>query len=142
VSGYLVSLAAKGICPGELLPKAIGILDGSAAVPAKPGKPGKPDKPARAAKPTLAGIIALELAAVVDMGLFYVKATYTLEGNKLLTLITYDVLLALENAIRVRHMPNVDAIARARAAVLPAADRAAKVAEINEEAEVGTHEIN
>jgi hypothetical protein len=147
VSGYLGSLADKGICP-KLVPQVIGILDGYAAVPAVPGKPGKPGmpdkpgKPARAAKPGQADIIALQLTAVVDMGLPLVKATYTLEGNTLLTLITHDVLLAVEIAIRVRHWPNVEAITRARAAALPAADRAAKVAEVIEEAEAGTHEIN
>ena len=77
VRDHLDDLVTEKLCP-KLVTKAFAILDGSAAIAATA------DEPARPARPASKLVIALQLAAVVDMGLVYAKATFLLEGDKLL----------------------------------------------------------
>ena len=55
--------------------------------------------------------LQVELAATIDAGMPFVKATYSLEGDGPLALTCYDVISALNMAARQAHYPNVDAIA-------------------------------
>ena len=54
----------------------------------------------------------LELASVIDWGVHFVKATYVLEGDGPLCLKCFEIIESLEVAIRLKHCPNVDAIAK------------------------------
>ena len=54
----------------------------------------------------------LELAAVVDWGEHFVKATYTLEGDGPLGLRVYEVINTIVASIHTTHCPNVQAIAK------------------------------
>ena len=56
--------------------------------------------------------LKMELAAVVDAGEPFVKATYVLEGDGLLVFRAYSVLQALSEAAGRRYYPNVDAMAK------------------------------
>jgi hypothetical protein len=62
--------------------------------------------------------LQLELAAVVDWGEHFVKATYNLEGDGPLVLQCYEAVDSLITAIRLAHTPNVSAIAQRLAATL------------------------
>jgi hypothetical protein len=55
--------------------------------------------------------LQLELAAVVDCGERFVKATYDLEGDGPLVLRCYEVLSILNASIHTAHFPNVTAVA-------------------------------
>ena len=55
--------------------------------------------------------LQLELAAVVDCGEKFVKATYDLEGDGPLVLRYYEVLSILNASIHTSHFPNVKAVA-------------------------------
>ena len=61
--------------------------------------------------PTTRSFIQVELAAVVDAGEAFVKATYNLEGDGPLVLKCFEVLSTLTAGIQVGHYPNVMAIA-------------------------------
>ena len=56
-------------------------------------------------------LLQTELAAVIDLGEKFVKATYTLEGDGVLVTDCYEVINELRAAIHVAHYPNVRAIA-------------------------------
>ena len=57
------------------------------------------------------GLLQLELAATIDIGEPFVKATYCLEGDGPLALECYEVISMLQASISNNHHPNVDAIA-------------------------------
>ena len=54
----------------------------------------------------------IELAAVIDIGSHFVKATYNLEGDGILGPRCYKELLKVRAAIASRYYPNVQAVAR------------------------------
>ena len=53
----------------------------------------------------------MELAATIDAGMPFVKATYNLEGDGPLALTCYDAISALNMSARQAYYPNLDAIA-------------------------------
>lgn len=53
-----------------------------------------------------------ELAAVVDLGQHFEKATYQLEGDGPIVFECYQVIDTLNAVVRTAHYPNVNAIAR------------------------------
>ena len=57
-------------------------------------------------------LLKLELAVMVDVGANFVKATYTLEGDGLLSLISYDKIMEIREAIQLAHYPNLHAVVR------------------------------
>ncbi len=56
--------------------------------------------------------LQIELAAVVDAGEAFVKATYNLEGDGPLVLRCFEILSTLTASLQVSHYPNVQAIAQ------------------------------
>ena len=62
--------------------------------------------------PRVKASIQIELAAIVDAGEPFVKATYELEGDGALAFYCYEVLNALAAGVQVAHYPNVHAIAQ------------------------------
>ena len=56
--------------------------------------------------------LQIELAAVVDAGKNFVKATYNLEGDGPLSLSCFQVIEELEASIHTSHNPNLDAVVR------------------------------
>jgi len=56
--------------------------------------------------------LELELAAIVDMGVHFVKATYRLEGDGLLILVCYEEILKIRAAIQSAWYPNIQAVAK------------------------------
>lgn len=54
----------------------------------------------------------LELAATIDAGEPFVKATYRLEGDGPLALECFEVITMLQASINNQHYPNVNAVAR------------------------------
>ena len=62
--------------------------------------------------PNVKPCLQIELAAVVDAGEAFVKATYNLEGDGPLVLRCYEILSTLTAGIQVGHYPNVQAIAQ------------------------------
>ena len=60
--------------------------------------------------------LQLELAAIVDWGEHFVKATYNLEGDGPLVFQCYEMVDSLTTAIRLSHTPNVTTIAQRLAA--------------------------
>ena len=52
----------------------------------------------------------MELAAVIDVGTPFVKATYKLEGDGPLIFECYDVLASLAMGITTAHYPNQNAL--------------------------------
>lgn len=56
--------------------------------------------------------LQVELAAVIDAGEPFVKATYDLEGDGPLALKCYEILNTLTAAVRVQHYPNLQAVAQ------------------------------
>jgi hypothetical protein len=52
-------------------------------------------------------LLHIELAAVVDCGEPFVKATYTLEGDGPLVLECFEIISTIQAAIHAGHMPNV-----------------------------------
>ena len=69
---------------------------------------------------TTKAFLQVELAAVVDAGEAFVKATYNLEGDGPLVLTCFEVLSTLTAGIQVGHYPNVQAIAQALSGGSPA----------------------
>ena len=69
--------------------------------------------------PTTKSFIQVELAAVVDAGEAFVKATYNLEGDGPLVLKCFEVLSNLTAGIQVGHYPNVLAIVQSLSAGSP-----------------------
>lgn len=55
--------------------------------------------------------LQLELAAVVDMGIHFVKAIYDLEGDGPLVLCCYEIIERVKMALQSAYYPNVSAIA-------------------------------
>ena len=55
-------------------------------------------------------LLQIELAAVVDCGEPFVKATYTLEGDGPLVLECFEIISTIQAAIHAGHMPNVRAV--------------------------------
>ena len=55
--------------------------------------------------------LQLELAAVVDIGVHFVKATYDLEGDGPLVLTCIDIVERVRIAVRSAYHPNIDAVA-------------------------------
>ena len=62
--------------------------------------------------PTNSKLLQLELAATVDAGEPFVKATYRLEGDGPLALECYEVVTMVQAAIHSGHYPNVTALAQ------------------------------
>ena len=60
--------------------------------------------------PQKAVLLQLELAAVVDWGVHFVKATYALEGDDVLD--CFDIVETVRAAIRTAHIPNIKACVR------------------------------
>ena len=56
--------------------------------------------------------LRLELAAIVDAGVYFVKATYYLEGDGPLIFSCYEKLSAVSQAVAVGHHPVTTAVAR------------------------------
>ena len=54
----------------------------------------------------------MELAAVIDVGKNFVKATYNLEGDGALVLQCYEEITKIRAALHAGHYPNMSAIAR------------------------------
>ena len=54
--------------------------------------------------------LQIELAAVVDVEKYFVKATYNLEGDGPLSLSCFQVFEELEVSIHTSHTPNIDAV--------------------------------
>ena len=63
--------------------------------------------------PQQVSFLKLELAAVIDIGSYFVKATYNLEGVGILAVTCYEEVLKIRAAIASRYYPNVQAVARA-----------------------------
>ena len=59
--------------------------------------------------------LRIELAAVVDMGEYFVKAIYRLEGDDPLVFSYFEVITALTAALRTACYPNLKAVAKALA---------------------------
>ena len=57
-------------------------------------------------------ILKVELAAVVDIGVHFVKATYSLEGDGVLVLKCYEEILKIRAVIASDCYPNVQAVVR------------------------------
>ncbi len=57
-------------------------------------------------------LLKLELAATIDVGEPFVKATYRLEGDDPLALECFEVITVLQASISNNHHPNVTAVAR------------------------------
>lgn len=57
------------------------------------------------------GLLKLELAAVIDLGSHFVKATYNLEGDGPLVLKCYEIIEEVKAALQAAHYPNVTAVA-------------------------------
>ena len=56
--------------------------------------------------------LKMELACVVDVGVYFVNGTYRLEGHGVLVLNCYEEILKIRNAIRTGHYPNLQALTR------------------------------
>lgn len=57
--------------------------------------------------PQKIALFQIELAAVIDMGEPFVKATYTLEGDGPLALECFEIISTIQAAIHAEHIPNV-----------------------------------
>lgn len=66
-----------------------------------------------ASQPQKMALLKLELATVVDIGSYFVKATYSLEGDGVLAVKCYEEILKIRNAIHTKHYPNLRAVTRA-----------------------------
>ena len=56
--------------------------------------------------------LKVELAAVVDIGSYFVKGTYNLEGDGILAVKCYEEILKIRNAINAKYYPNLQAVCR------------------------------
>ena len=61
--------------------------------------------------PNVNAHIRIKLAAIIDAGAPFVKATYKLEGDGALALYCFEILNTIVSSIQVAHYPNVHAIA-------------------------------
>ena len=57
-------------------------------------------------------MLKVELAAVVDIGSYFVKATYNLEGDGILAVKCYEEILKIRAAINAKYYPNLQAVSR------------------------------
>ena len=57
-------------------------------------------------------LLKMELASVVDVGTYFVKATYALEGDGVLVLTYYEHILKIRVAIQSGYYPNLQAVTR------------------------------
>lgn len=57
------------------------------------------------------GMLQIELAAIIDFGEPFVKATYNLGGDGAQALECYEIITAISASIQVAHYPNVEAVA-------------------------------
>ena len=62
--------------------------------------------------PEKRGCLGIEIAATVNTGMPFVKATYTLEGDGPLVLECCQIIATLPAAVRVAHYLNVQAVSR------------------------------
>ena len=62
--------------------------------------------------PVKKALLQIEIAATVDAGMPFVKATYKIEGDGPLAYECYEIISALSVAAQITHFPNVDALAR------------------------------
>ena len=62
--------------------------------------------------PAKKGCLEVEIAATVDAGMPFVKATYSLESDGPLVLECHQIISTLSLAVRVAHYPNVQAVSR------------------------------
>ena len=62
--------------------------------------------------PQALALLKVELSAVVDIGTYFVKATYTLEGDGVLVVSCYEEILKIRAAITSRYYPNLQAVTR------------------------------
>ena len=67
--------------------------------------------------------LKLELAAVIDWGEVFVKATYNLEGDGLLSFTAYEEVRTVAAAVRVAHTPNTEAVIRSMSSQLSVQQR-------------------
>ena len=61
--------------------------------------------------PQQLALLKIELAAVIDIGTYFVKGTYNLEGDGALATRCYEEVLTIRAAIASRYYPNVEAVA-------------------------------
>lgn len=57
-------------------------------------------------------LLKADLAAVIDIGSYFIKATYNLQGDGVLVLKCYEELVKIRAAIRASYYPNLQAVAR------------------------------
>ena len=62
--------------------------------------------------PQKKALLEVELASIIDWGRPFVTATYSLEGDGPLALQCYDKIETVKAAIRIAHIPNLEAVAR------------------------------
>ena len=67
--------------------------------------------------------LKLELAAVIDWGEVFVKATYNLEGDGPLSFTAYEEVRTVAAAVRVAHTPNTEAVIRSMSSQLSVQQR-------------------
>ena len=86
----------------------------------------------RSSRPKLLAILSdqeklkhlkLELAAVIDWGEVFVKATYNLEGDGPLSFTAYEEVRTVAAAVRVAHTPNTEAVIRSMSSQLSVQQR-------------------
>ena len=61
--------------------------------------------------PDSLSLLKIEMVIVADVGDYFVKSTYKLEGDGLLALVCYEEVLKLPSVIQTGHYPNTSAIA-------------------------------
>ena len=63
-------------------------------------------------EPSKKANLQIELAATMDYGEPFVKATYTLEGDGPLALECHEIIECLSTSVELAHAPNVEAVAQ------------------------------
>ena len=57
-------------------------------------------------------LLKVELATVIDIGTYFVKATYSLEGDGVLVVNCFEEILKIRAAISAGYYPNLQAVTR------------------------------
>ena len=57
-------------------------------------------------------LLEVELAVVVDIGVYFVKGTYNLEGDGVLSVTCYEEILKIRAAVNTGHYPNLSAVCK------------------------------
>ena len=56
--------------------------------------------------------LKVELASVIDWGEYFVKGTYSLEGDRPLVFSCYEIIQTIVSSVQVGNTPNVQAVVR------------------------------